>query len=34
MGFRIATARGTDAIAYLNASVKFTTLLTRKQTAW
>ena len=34
MGFRIATATGTDVIAYLNASVNFTTLLTSKLKAW
>ena len=34
MGFRIATARGTDVIAYLNASVNFDSLLTSKPKAW
>ena len=34
MGFWIATAGGTDVIAYLSASVNFTTLLTSKPKAW
>ena len=34
MGFRIPTARGTDVIAFLNASVNFTTLLTSNSKAW
>ena len=34
MGFRTATARGTDVIIYLNASVSFTALLTSKPKSW